>query len=436
MQILMIALIDGEILPGQDDGCEVLDAARSMAASGDSVTVMMNLTNLPQWNQRQARLQVYDISHLGVIPARRAPRMPLTVLLQANLSALTELVKRWRGAAGYDLIHCFGWRAGLAGGLLSRILECPLVVSFRDDVADRSTWLPDSQDVYSRWVWWWLLSRCCAIVCPDVYQRDKIRDLFLIEDRRVTVLPPVAVQGQDRRFGQASTEDSAAVWTKGRPDPSTEASQKKERKILYHGPLEPTDGLRGLLEACARIRDRQPDALRILLTGPEVRTKQPALGGLIRRLGLADRIAFLKPQAVAGWWNAVMEGMDLLVLPDPVSLVGNLIYKALALNLPVLAAEGGLLAAWFRDHDVPMAIWPQNHGRWDVSLERALYDQAMRLEWSVRERRLSRTFRPMDQPLVELYQGIRAGWPMKFRKGGEYRDVRIAQHGGDGDIRR
>jgi glycosyltransferase involved in cell wall biosynthesis len=417
MHILMISLGSQTNHAGHDQVYEVLDAARSLTELGFEVSIWMDSKILPVAGDAPGvdqavdgrRLHFYTIPTLRVISASRACRMPLAVVLQANLAAVVEVIGRRQEAEHCDLIHCFGWQAGLAGGLLSRLLERPLVASARDLILDRSPWLPDDLEAYSRAVWWWLLPQCEAIVCPDEYQKEKFMDLFMIWDRDVTVLPPVP-------------SSTSSTFAAAAPTPHT------EWRILYHGSLRLTPGLRGLLEACARLCHRPSASLQLFLSGPAVRPDQPALGSLIRRLSLAEQIVFLEPRAETGWWSALLASMDLLVLPDPIFFLGNLIHMSVAVGCPVLFAESGPVASWLRDGDLAEAIWQKEPGQWERSLERTLFDDNLREKLWAAERCLVKELRPMGESLAELYRDICHKGGAEARRGGERDAVRVPQH--------
>jgi len=516
MHVLMLSLIDDRVVPGQDDAYEILDTARSLTEAGVSVTVAVNLRiaaglsetsgnnrriaeDLPATlgnvhrlasgvlaavqggrrlatdvSDRDSTLEVIPVPRLGVIPIRRAMRMPLAVLLQADLMTIAQVMAGYQPERPYDLIHSFGWRAGPAAGLLAQMMNLPLVVSIRDTIADRSVWLEDPVEAYSRKVWQWLLPQCEAVICPDDDQKEKLMDLFLAGNRRIFVAPSVSTRGDGYggREGDVSADAAAALaavgssavgsdsmddaagpsfgahtvaqedGSAGDRDPSAIAVsslrasiRRDEKKILYHGTLRLTDGLRSLLEACAAIEQEPSVSLRMFLIGPASRTNLLSLGSCIRQLNLSDRIVFLKPQSGTGWWDMVLSSMDLMVLSDPVPIVGNLMWKALAFGCPLLACTDGALASWLRDRGLEDAVWQDGPRRWDRGLKRILFDQALREKLSEKQRDLVKGMQPLGERLATLYEHIHQRGGAEVRKGGEHNAVRIAEHGGGGGIR-
>jgi|GEM_PF-2153500 len=448
MHVLMIALIDETVVPSQDDVCEILDAARSLARVGVSVTMVMNRRITAGFpvssgngrslaagvSDRRSTLELISVPRLGVIPVRRAAQMPLAVILQADLSVLAEVTARWERGRTYDLIHCFGWRAAPAAGLLARMMSRPLVASVRDTIADRSDWLEDPVDAYSRHVWRWLLPLCQAVICPDEYQREKINDLFLAGKRNVHLLPSVSAGAGERKGWSGSGAEES--------DPSANSDhglsikvRGDEKRILCHAPCGFTDGSRKLLQAMAGIKHRSSDPVRLFLAGPARRPDHRVLTSVIRRLDLADRIIFLEPRAEPFWWDAVLSAMDLMILNDPVPFVGNLIWKTLALECPLLVSWESPLASWLRDRGLEKAVWQTGQIREDRYLERALFDKALRERLSGAGKNLIKGIRPLGERLAEFYQQIRRKGGAEVRKGGEHHAVRISEHGGGGGIR-
>jgi glycosyltransferase involved in cell wall biosynthesis len=461
MHVLMISLIGDTVHPGQDDACEILDAARSVKRAGLSVTVAAggcfgegipvtfgkdgrlaaNLSaafgkdrpdeaKVPvgsgserhlsgQVPVRGAALELIPVPRLGIIPVRRAMMMPLAVLLQENLSAVAEVLAREDRGRSYNLIHCFGWQAGLVAGLLARMMDLPLVASVRDGISDRSPWLADPVEAYSRHIRRWLLDRCRAIICPDDGQREKIIELFLVGGRSVEVIPSVTPDemlddaGQGLRIGGSGDE----------------------ARVIYHGSLRLTGGLRGLLNALAGITSRSSPSVRLYVAGPAGRTDRSALSGLIRRLNMADRIVFLEPRKEEGWWDAVLSSMDLMVLTDTALFPGNLLWKALVRGCPLMVSGEGPLASWFQDRGLQDSVCRIGQEQGDRYLERALFDRDLRERISGIGKKLARQMRPLGERLVQIYEQVCRKGGAEVRKGGEHHAVRIAEHGSGGGIR-
>ena len=435
MHVLMISLIDDRVVPGQDDCCEILDTARSLTAAGVSMTVVIDRPIAAGVRGRAPAFEVISIPRLGVIPIRRAARMPLAALLQTDLAALAEVFELWRDGQRWDVIHCFGWRAGTAAGLLSRLMGLPLVASVRDDIADRSDWLEDHVEAYSRHIWRWLFPRCEAIICPDEYQKEKIADLFLVGDRRIAVVPSVC-DGDGRRGGmeqlRAGGAGPAPSSSDAGPAPNSGGG---ERRILYHGDARLTPGLRHLLAVFARLSQRPDVSLRMFLAGPAGRLDQTSFRGLLRRLDSADRIAMLKPRTETGWWDTVLSAMDLMILPGSVSFIGNLIWKAMVRGCPLLASGESPLSSWFGDRGLQEAVWQEGRELEDRCLERALLDEALRERLSGVEKNLVRGVRFLGERLAGLYKQVCRKGGAESEKGGEHHAVRVAENGSRGGLR-
>jgi glycosyltransferase involved in cell wall biosynthesis len=442
MHVLMISFPGEEVQPGQDDVCQVLETARSLVASGISATVAIgrhHVTGLPAAylkGQRtamgvspgRASLDMIAVPRLGVIPIRRAAGMPLAVLLQGGLSALAETMAGRERGQSFDLVHCFGWRAGPAAGLLARKMGLPLVVSLRDASDGRSAWLKEPIEAYRRYVRRWLLLRSQAVICPDERQAEKIIELYLVGEQKVDVMP-----------SSDSAHTGAAPFIPGKTSvidcQRNDPGQVEERRVLYHGPYRLTAGLKKLLQAIVSIGRRPSVSLRLFLAGPAGRPNRMAISGCIRRLGLADRITCLEPRTEPGWWDTILSVMDLMVLTDPVPFIGNLVWKAMGRGCPLLICWKSPVAAWLRARGMEEAVWRTGHEGGDFYLRKALFDGELRRRLSTAGKNLAMSVRPIGERLDELYGRICGKGEAEAPKGGEHRDVRIAENGGDGDIR-
>jgi len=108
-------------------------------------------------------------------------------------------------------------------------------------------------------------------------------------------------------------------------------------RLLCVGSVTPTKGQDLLVEALARIADRD---WTCRLVGPLTRdsTHVDAVRELIRRHGLDDRVQVAGPRTGPAL-DAEYAGADLLVLPSRAESYGMVVTEALARGIPVLAAE-------------------------------------------------------------------------------------------------
>jgi glycosyltransferase involved in cell wall biosynthesis len=114
------------------------------------------------------------------------------------------------------------------------------------------------------------------------------------------------------------------------------ASDEAGTRLLCVGSITPTKGQDILVDALARIPDRDWGCL---LVGPV--TRAPAhvelVLDLVQRYGLGDRVALTGPLRGSAL-DAVYATSDLLVLPSRAESYGMVVTEALARGIPVLAA--------------------------------------------------------------------------------------------------
>jgi glycosyltransferase involved in cell wall biosynthesis len=143
-------------------------------------------------------------------------------------------------------------------------------------------------------------------------------------------------------------------------------------RALALGRLHPKKGFELLLEALARLRGVD---LAIAGDGP----LRPRLERLARRLGVAERVAFL------GWRDDVPEllaGADLLVCPSLEEPLGNVVIEAWSAGLPVVATRSAGPAALIRDGETGILVPLPGEGGGPEALaaaiERVAADAALR----------------------------------------------------------
>jgi glycosyltransferase involved in cell wall biosynthesis len=289
------------------------------------------------------------------------------------------------------------------------------VVTARDLIADRSLWLQDPKEAYSRFVWGWLFDRCEAIICADQEMKKKIADLFLIAEENLNVLRPRMFSLNARHNGRCRNT--------------------KEKTVLFAGSPDHSDGLEQFLRACARLQEERKTRMRLCLYGPDSRGRSPATRGLIRRSGLAEQIMFLKPEADAGWWVGVLTVIDLMVLSEPVEFIGNVVLGALSSGVPVMAVPCPAVRSLLGELSEEIICLPGHEERMAALMEAMLFDDQLRGRLVAELGRLSREWQPMGPALLSLYRQVCDHRRSADRKGGETDAVRNTQLGGGGDLR-
>ncbi len=115
------------------------------------------------------------------------------------------------------------------------------------------------------------------------------------------------------------------------------SESRRSTRLASIGALTPQKGIDALLRACALVRDRGlAFELQVGGDGPS----RPALEGLSRELGLADRVRFLGQLSRDGVRD-LLQGADVLVHPSRHETFGVVVAEAMACGLGVIVTRSG-----------------------------------------------------------------------------------------------
>jgi glycogen(starch) synthase len=384
--------------PGHDLWAEVAGTSASLAQLGVQVTTATSGPGKGDLRCMSQRVRFLSAPLLHVIPMSRLEEMHNEALLQSNLSLLARIISLRLEGEGVDLVHCFGWEAGLASGLFCQLTGVPLVCALRDVIRQRVPWLADDRLAYARQIARWLIRRSRRLICPDQYARDKIQDLFLVKDEDVVVLPPLM-----------ATHDAG----EGMSHP-----QKSRTTILYAGPLGRQSGVDDLLTACRRLIARRAGQLQLVLATSDQSAQALLVRKTIRKLNLAQHVRFASHLGPGRFVRQQFRHIKLLVLPGEVEFVGNLVFEALANGVPVVAADSGALAGVI-ENGVNGLKFPGGHaGSLAEALEAALFDRKFHRQMARGARQQARRRPQVGPRLLKIYQEACAGPGTLAGKGG------------------
>jgi glycogen(starch) synthase len=393
--------------PGHCLSREVYDISSALAQLGVSVTVLTVGREKDVTGQLEKNLQRLSAPLLRVIPVSRLKEMHLAALLQSNMSLLTKMVSRQFNDERFDVVHCFGWEAGLASGLICQITGAPLIFTIEDIIPEQKPWLNDPQLAYARYVERWLLRRCRGLLCPDKYMLKKIQDLFMIKEEDVAVVPPVSSLIQ-------KDDDRGSI------------SQQTGRKILFVGPLGPYRGVDDLLWACSQLICRQVDHVQLLLVTSASSAEDFLIRKKIRELHLAEHVIFLNQVDRTVTMEEMFRQVDLFVIPGRAEFVGNMVLDAIANGIPVVAADCGALAEMVEDGVTGLKFSFGDGQSLLAAMETALFDADFRSQIASQARREDRRWPEMAPLLLKIYQDACAGRGEPEGKGGQTDDLRLA----------
>jgi glycosyltransferase involved in cell wall biosynthesis len=157
------------------------------------------------------------------------------------------------------------------------------------------------------------------------------------------------------------------------------------RTCLFLSRLHPIKGLAMLLEAWAQLR---PAGWRLVVAGPDHHGHAAAMERMARRMGVAERVAFVAPAYGSAKWRLLADA-DLFVLPSHSENFGVVIAEALAMGTPVITTTG---TPWsmLRDHGAGWWVPPDPASLADALRQATLLPPDALLEMGARGRDLAR----------------------------------------------
>lgn len=177
--------------------------------------------------------------------------------------------------------------------------------------------------------------------------------------------------------------------------------------IGYVGYLSPKKGVHHLIDAMAAVQQQIPDAALYLIGGrlAEYPDYQEQLERQIRERRL-EHIHFL------GWRedvHAIVNLLDLIVLPSLSEGVPKSLIEAMALGKPVVASRVGGVPELIRHEETGLLVDPDDSAALAAALLRLANDPALRADWGQRAQQIAyRDYSVKDniRGLEALYQRI------------------------------
>jgi D-inositol-3-phosphate glycosyltransferase len=247
----------------------------------------------------------------------------------------------------YDVLHSHYWLSGAAAGELRRHWGTPIVHMFhtlgrmKNIVAQKR---PKERETSRRVaVETDIVGFADGLVAATPAEENQLRELYGADGDTIHVISP----GVDvERF---------------HPIPAAHAKQRIEicpdnRMILFVGRIEPLKGIDHLLQAIARVVERQPElreGLCVPIIGGAVdriheNDEMARLRDLREALGIGDVVTFLgsKNQDTLQYYYAAAE---MVVMPSDYESFGMVALEAMACGTPVIASDVGGLAFLVKD---------------------------------------------------------------------------------------
>jgi glycosyltransferase involved in cell wall biosynthesis len=259
----------------------------------------------------------------------------------------------WCGVAGPRLVDRNGVRsvdivqghglwcgASLTAAAVARRLDRPLVVSPHGML---EPWARRHHRQRKRVAW--AMAERAALSRADLLQAiseeevDSFRAAGLFQP---VVVHPVGIE-IPMQLPACDEEGAQPVGGSGN-------GELRPRTCLFLSRLHPKKGLAILLHAWGLLR---PAGWRLVVAGPDHHGHAAAMQGLARRLGIAERVAFIAPAYGPAKWRLLADA-DLFVLPSHSENFGVVIAEALAMGVPVITTTG---TPWSVLHDRGAGWW-------------------------------------------------------------------------------
>jgi len=294
-----------------------------------------------------------------------------------TLRSLIELVQESRRlrrvvrSTGCTVVSSFLMRAHIIALLTKRFLlpDLCVVVNVHNHTSESEPHLyPTRTDRFLlRWVVRHLFPVADRIVVVAESLAEDLVLSFGIDRQSITVVHnPIHLAGI-RDAAQADAPELAAI--EGRP------------LIVAVGRLARVKGFDLLVEAMKGFSDADPTQLVIVGDGPE----RAELTALAERLGVAHRVHFLGMQSNP--WK-FMSRATLLALPSRTEAFPNVIGEALALGVPVVAADCTAgIREYLDDGRCGVLVEPNDVEALERGLARLLDDSTLREDLGIRGRK-------------------------------------------------
>ncbi len=254
-------------------------------------------------------------------------------MAKEDLPSIVDAYADWVAADMVDfrpqLIHANYWLSGVAGQILKRKLDIPLVTTFHTLArvkAESGDLEPERRS----------LAEASVMACADsvlancLAEADQLEEFYDADPARIDIVPP----GVDHAFFSPGNQ-AGARW----------ALDTDERPLLlFVGRIQPLKGVDVAVEALARL---ERDDARLWIVGGA-----SGVGGadevarvekLVADLGLVDRVTFIPPQP-HHLLSTYFRAADICLVPSRSESFGLVALEAAACGTPVVAsAVGGLL---------------------------------------------------------------------------------------------
>jgi D-inositol-3-phosphate glycosyltransferase len=383
--------------PGTGDGggmnVYVLEMVSALAQAGLECRVYVR-----RWNDElPERVEVEPGFEVVHVPAGAADlaKEELAGIVGSFADWVAEDLREWKP----DALHANYWLSGVAGQLLKRQLDLPLVTTFHTLArvkAELGDYEPEQRAHAEAEVMACadiVLANCTAEADQLVRHYDASRD-------RIEVVPP----GVEHAFFSPGSQAGArwALDTDNRP------------LLLFVGRIQPLKGVDVAVRALANV-EREDARLWIVggASGTEGDTEVERIRDLVSSLGLQERVEFRPPQPhhlLSTYYRAA----DVCLVPSRSESFGLVALEAAACGVPVVAsAVGGLLTLVEHGHTgyLVESRDPEEYAGWiDTILRDPVLGRRMSISAAARAR--TYTWSTSAARLRRLYEDLATQEPV------------------------
>jgi glycosyltransferase involved in cell wall biosynthesis len=242
------------------------------------------------------------------------PFRPLTErLVKRRVSpAYARGVGRLLREKTFDLVHAHIYASAVAAAIATRKTGPRLVITEHTEASWQTWW--------TRRVSRWAHGRAGHTIAVSTPIRRRLIEKDRVPPDRVSLIPNAVVPAPD------DPPDLSGLLPDGWPEGPL---------VGVVARLQPEKGVATFLEAAARVSKFSPET-RFLVAGDGPLREE--LQGLAERLGMEDRVLFLGYRSDA---RALMELLDVLVVPSMTEGSPLIVLEAMAAGLPVVASDVG-----------------------------------------------------------------------------------------------
>ncbi len=229
-----------------------------------------------------------------------------------------------------DVVHANYWLSGVAGNILKRKLNLPLVTTFHT-LARVKAEMGDPEPERRAEAEAAVMACADAVLANCTPEADQLVQFYDADADRIEIVPP----GVDHAFFSPGHQ-AGARWAVDTDD--------ERPLLLFVGRIQPLKGVDVAVRALGLL-ERKDARLWIVggASGQSGDTEVQRIHDLIAELGLEDRIEFIPPQPhhlLSTFYRAA----DVCLVPSRSESFGLVALEAAACGVPVVAsAVGGLL---------------------------------------------------------------------------------------------